>query len=71
MPETNNNWTPLMKALVLNLAILAIWYMLEYAQFGELQWGRTGDDAVGLIYFLVTYLLLRKCDGYAKKGAGR
>ena len=57
-------WTPFMKALFLNLLILALWYLLEYAQFGRLQWGRVGDDAAGICYFLATYVLFCKCDYY-------
>lgn len=71
MPVNNRNTglAPFMKAAILHLAILAVWYMLEYAQFGELQWGRTGDDAAGMLYFLATYRLLSKCDAY-ERGRG-
>lgn len=48
------------KAIVLNFAIYAVWYYLEYKQFGTLQWGRKCDDVVGTIYFLVTWYLLAK-----------
>lgn len=58
----NTRYTPFVKAVFLNLAILAVWYLLEYAQFGELQQGRIGDDAVGILYFIATYALFRKCD---------
>lgn len=60
--KTDPGWTPFMKATLLNLSVLAVWYLLEYAQFGELQWGRVGDDAVAAIYFVATYLLFRKCE---------
>lgn len=48
------------KAVVLNLAIYAVWYYLEYKQFGALQWDRKCDDVVGTIYFLATWYLLAK-----------
>ena len=54
--------TPLMKALLCNLSILCAWYLAEYAQFGELQHGRNGDDLAFVLYFLLTWTLFRKLD---------
>lgn len=48
------------KAVVLDLAIYAVWYYLEYKQFGTLQWDRKCDDVVGILYFLLTWYLLAK-----------
>lgn len=48
------------KAVVLNLAICAVWYYLECKQFGTLQWDRKCDDVVGILYFLLTWYLLAK-----------
>lgn len=52
----------LIKALVVNLAITAIWYFFEYQQFHELQWDRQGDNVVGVLYFLVTWYLFYKLE---------
>lgn len=52
--------TPLMKAMLCNLSILCVWYLAEYAQFGELQHGRNGDDLAFVLYFLLTWALFRK-----------
>ena len=54
--------TPLMKAMLCNLSILCAWYLAEYAQFGELQHGRNGDDLAFVLYFLLTWALFRKLD---------
>lgn len=48
------------KAIILNLAIYAVWYYLEYKQFGILQWDRKCDDVVSVIYFLLTWYLFAK-----------
>ena len=45
------------KAMVVNLAITAVWYAFEWKQFGELQWNRTCDNVVGILYFLVLWYL--------------
>ena len=53
-----------MKTLIIStlisLAITAIWYILEYQQFGELQWGRQCDEVVFLLYFIAL------CVGFSK-----
>lgn len=45
------------KACVVNLAISAVWYGLEWIQFGELQWDRECDNVVSLLYLLVLWYL--------------
>jgi hypothetical protein len=40
----------LWKAIVINWAITAVWYMCEYEQFGCLQWDRWGDNVVSMLY---------------------
>ncbi|MCM1296522.1 MAG: hypothetical protein NC311_13370 [Muribaculaceae bacterium] len=55
------NCTPLMGAVFTNLAILAVWYLAEYAQFGELQTYRRCDSLVFILYFLLTWALFRAC----------
>ena len=53
-----------MKAFIIStlisLAITAVWYILEYKQFGELQWGRQCDEVVFLLYFIAL------CVGFSK-----
>lgn len=48
------------KAIIINLAITAIWYQYEYRQFKELQWDRKCDAVVSTVYFFVIWILLMK-----------
>lgn len=49
------------KALTVNLAVIAIWYASEWMQFGELQFNRECDNVVSTIYlFVLWYLFLEK-----------
>lgn len=50
----------LLKSCVVSLAVLAIWYALEWQQFGELQWNRVCDEAVFWLYFVVLLYLFLK-----------
>ena len=50
------------KALVVNLAISAVWYASEYQQFGELQWDRQCDNIVWYVYLCVLWYLFHKKD---------
>lgn len=43
------------KAFIHMLALLAIWYGLEFAEFGTLQWDRTCDEIIGTIFFFVLW----------------
>lgn len=52
-----------LKALVVNLAINAVWLELEYNQFGELQFGRECDYVVWLLYLFVMWYLFWKAEG--------
>ena len=49
------------KSLIVNLAILAIWLIFEYNEFGSLQ-DRECDDVVFMCYFLIIWWL------FAQKG---
>lgn len=40
------------KALVVSCAISAVWYALEFEQFGELQWNRKCDRIVWRLWHL-------------------
>ena len=46
----------LLVAFIINLAITAIWYRLEYLQFGELQWNRKCDNVVSVLYFIALWI---------------
>lgn len=48
------------KSLIVNLAVCAVWYALEWQQFGELQWDRKGDNAVGFLYYLILWWMFYK-----------
>lgn len=50
----------LSQSVVINLAITAIWYFLEYKQFGQLQWNRKCDNIVWIIYVFVIWWALHK-----------
>lgn len=52
----------LFKALIMNLAITAIWYFSEYNQYKELQWDRRCDNIVGTLYFILTWYLFYKIE---------
>ncbi|MDD3253929.1 MAG: hypothetical protein PHV18_15400 [Lachnospiraceae bacterium] len=45
------------KALIVNMAISAVWYAIEWMQYGELQWDRECDDVVWWLYLLVLWYL--------------
>lgn len=45
----------MIKAAVTTLAITAIWYALEYQQYGALQWDRQCDNVVGTMFFLALW----------------
>lgn len=45
-------------AMVINLAVTAIWYQYEYQQFKELQWNRKCEVVVSTIYFLIIWYLI-------------
>ena len=43
------------RAFVTTLAITAIWYILEFSEFGTLMWDRTCDDVIIGIFFIVLW----------------
>ena len=48
------------KTLIINLAVLAVWYAMEWGQFGELQWDRECDEMVWYLYYMIIWYLLYK-----------
>lgn len=48
------------KAVVVNLAVSTVWYVLEYHQYGELQWDRECDNVVFTIYFFIIWYLFSR-----------
>lgn len=47
----------IIKALITNLAVAAIWYVLEYKEFGEFQWNRQCDNTIWMVYFIILLYL--------------
>lgn len=45
------------KALIVSLAVSAVWYGLEWLEFKELQWNRECDNVVWVIYFIILWWL--------------
>lgn len=45
---------------LISFAITAIWYLLEYEQFGELQFDRKCDCVVWILYWIAL------CVGFSK-----
>lgn len=50
------------KSCVISLAISAIWFVLEYMQFGELQGNRTCDNVVFVLYLLALWYAFSRQD---------
>lgn len=48
------------KALIVSSAITAVWYALEFKQFGELQWNRKCDNAAWWLYFIALWYLFAR-----------
>lgn len=48
------------KALIVNLAVAAIWFVAEYKQYGELQWDRECDNIVFWTYFVILWYLFSR-----------
>lgn len=49
------DYKALWKACIITLAITAVWYGVEFMQYGTLQWDRQCDNVVGAIYFFVLW----------------
>ena len=45
---------------IISFAITAVWYMVEYEQFGELKWDRKCDAVAWCLYWLAL------CVGFSK-----
>lgn len=52
----------LWKSIIVNLAVTAIWYAVEYEQFGTLQWDRWGDNIIGVLYILIIWQMFRRIE---------
>lgn len=48
---------PLIKALIVNMSISAVWYVIEYEQYQKLEWDRMCDNVVWVLYLLVLWWL--------------
>ena len=47
----------LITALVVSMAISAVWYGMEWMQYQELQWDRKCDNVVWALYLVVLWWL--------------
>lgn len=56
------DFTSLIKSLIVNLAIFAIWYACEFQQFGTLQFDRQCDEVISFIYILVIWYFIHKLE---------
>lgn len=54
------------QALIINLAVSAVWYGLEFQQFGTLQWERNCDNVVSMIYFFIIWWFAHKNNDWVK-----
>ena len=50
------------KSYVTLLAISAIWYGLEFIEFGTLCWDRKCDNVVGLLFFIALWYVNHKAN---------
>ena len=55
------------KSLVINLAISALWYVLEFEQFGTLQLDRVCDNFVFFIYVVILWYVFHKFDEFKRR----
>lgn len=55
------------QALIINLAVAAVWYGLEFQQFGTLQWNRYCDNVVSTIYFFIIWWFAHKNNDWIKE----
>lgn len=51
----------LLKATVLNLAVCAIWFLLEIWEYGAIQ-PRACDDVIWLIYLAISWILIYRLE---------
>lgn len=49
------DWRALWRATIHMLAISALWYGLEFMQYGTLQWDRQCDNVIGIIFLVVLW----------------
>ena len=49
------------------MAVAALWYGLEFEQFGTLQWNRNCDNVVGAAYFFIIWWLFHKNDEWVRE----
>lgn len=54
------DWRALWKATIHMLAICALWYGLEFMQYGTLQWDRQCDNVIGVIFLVVLWYAYHK-----------
>lgn len=55
------------QALVIILAVAAVWYALEFHQFGTLQWNRNCDNVVSTIYLFIIWWFAHRNNNWVKE----
>ena len=58
------------KSYVTLLAISAIWYGLEFIEFGTLCWDRKCDNVVGLLFFIALWYANHKANYWIERYIG-
>lgn len=60
------DWRALWKATIHVLAISALWYGLEFMQYGTLQWDRQCDNVIGIIFLVVLWYAYHQINYWVK-----
>lgn len=60
------DWRALWKATIHMLAISALWYGLEFMQYGTLQWDRQCDNVIGIIFLVVLWYAYHQINYWMK-----
>ena len=60
------DWRALWKATIHMLAISALWYSLEFMQYGTLQWDRQCDNVIGIIFLVVLWYAYHQINYWMK-----
>ena len=59
------DWKALWKATIHMLAISALWYGLEFMQYGTLQWDRQCDNVIGIIFLVMLWYVYHQINYWA------
>ena len=59
------DWKALWKATIHMLVISALWYGLEFMQYGTLQWDRQCDNVIGIIFLVMLWYAYHQINYWA------